>query len=143
MRPGFATGSWHVSSYPVDVRRDFEDLSDQLAAYVSGELGLEPHDGGECNIGGCQKCRVRVQLETIIRNWSNGIPGWTRIGRWDSARRRSLWVRFNHDDGGQIESIELRSGREGGDDHVEIEATAKCFDDLVKVLETQIWSQDT
>ncbi len=37
-------------------------------------------------------------------------PGWVRIGRWCSARRRSLWAR-HFDDG----TVEICGGREGDD----------------------------
>ena len=44
-------------------------------------------------------------------------PGWLRIGRIDSPRRRSLWIR---DTRGAEPAIELCAGREGDDAYVKI-----------------------
>ena len=44
-------------------------------------------------------------------------PGWLRIGRIDSPRRRSLWIR---DTRGAQPAIELCAGREGDDAYVKI-----------------------
>lgn len=47
--------------------------------------------------------------------------GWTRIGRYDSARRRSLWCRLvGEDELGNVQAIELCSGREGDDAYVKL-----------------------
>jgi len=64
-------------------------------------------------------------------------PGWTRIGRFDSVRRRSVWVRIDDD------RIELRGGREGDDAHVIIYASDPAYGPMKELLSRQIWSQET
>ena len=53
----------------------------------------------------CDRCVTR-----------HGVAGWTRIGVWCSAGRRSLWAR-----GGLGEPLELCAGRGGDDEYVRVE----------------------
>lgn len=50
--------------------------------------------------------------------------GWLRVGRYDSPRRRALWIRFVELDDESIESqckaIEMCAGREGDDAFVRL-----------------------
>jgi hypothetical protein len=55
-------------------------------------------------------------------------PGWMRIGIYDDAQRRSLWLRMSD------EAIELCSGREGDDKYVRIARDNPSFDDLHDVM---------
>ena len=98
--------------------------------------------------------------------WCLG-DGWIRIGRWDGARERSLWVRLTFmgpphllvgENGavlgmvdGPCVSIELCSGRQGSDDYVQLLPTdmadewtpgrPSIYSLLLSVLTTQLWSQ--
>jgi hypothetical protein len=61
--------------------------------------------------------------------------GWTRIGRYDSAERRSLWCRIiGENERGDVVAIELCSGREGDDAFVRLDATNPQWRDLCDVL---------
>ncbi len=64
--------------------------------------------------------------------------GWLRVGRYDSARRRALWVRFVglDDDSYPVKcrAILLCSGREGDDAFVKIRRDNPAFDALQEVL---------
>ena len=55
-------------------------------------------------------------------------PTWIRIGRYDRAERRALWVRLGKD------SIELCSGREGDDDYAKL-----TVDDLGHRAFANLW----
>lgn len=62
--------------------------------------------------------------------------GWVRVGRYDKAERRSIWVKlFAH-------RIEIRAGREGDDAHVVINATNPAYEGLRDLFERQIWAQE-
>ena len=61
--------------------------------------------------------------------------GWTRIGRYDSARRRSLWIRLiGEDESGGVQAIELCSGREGDDAYVKLTSADPQWAALCDVL---------
>ncbi len=59
--------------------------------------------------------------------------GWIRIGRYDSARRRSLWARRT--DG---ERIEVCAGREGDDCYAVVGVDNPIHDSLLY----QLWAQE-
>lgn len=64
-----------------------------------------------------------------------GEDGWVRIGRYDSARRRSLWMRLvGADEIGNVTAIELCSGREGDDAYVKLTAADPQWADICDVL---------
>lgn len=69
-----------------------------------------------------------------------GIPGFARIGRVDAVGRRSLWMRCFTE--GDIDTIELRAGREGEDARVLIPNTNPLADDLHAVLLTARFAAD-
>lgn len=54
--------------------------------------------------------------------------GFHRIGRIDAVGRRSLWLREERD------AIDLRAGREGGDEHVRITAENPQYQQIRDVL---------
>lgn len=60
-------------------------------------------------------------------------PGWRRIGRIDSAGRRSLWIRETWNRDGPA-CIELCAGREGDDAYVRITPDNPQWRDLENVL---------
>lgn len=69
--------------------------------------------------------------------------GWIRVGRYDSAKRRALWIRFLGPKSGgpitdpvrdTITAIEMCSGREGDDGHCIILEENPSFDSLLDVL---------
>lgn len=91
-------------------------------------------------------------------------PGWERLGEWDAAQRRSLWVRFlprppleEPEDqlseewkewaraslGWKTTAIELCSGREGDDWYCLIDSSNPAFEGLMQVLTAQAWSKTT
>lgn len=58
---------------------------------------------------------------------------WVRIGRYDRARRRSLWCRLVGEDVdgiGTVQAIELCSGREGDDAYVKFTPADPQWEDL-------------
>lgn len=69
--------------------------------------------------------------------------GWIRIGRFDRAKRRSLWVRVHQREGEPVTAFELCSGREGRDSAARIDSMDPSFAALWDVLSTQLWSQGT
>ena len=74
------------------------------------------------------------------RGEGTGASGWRRIGRYDSAQRRALWVRVtvartdNVIDNADVRRIELCAGREGDDAYVRIEPGAPGWSDLIDVV---------
>ena len=62
--------------------------------------------------------------------------GWCRIGAWDSAERRSLWVRLTEG------KIELCSGREGDDWYAVIDDSNPCYPTVSDVINAQVWAQE-
>lgn len=89
--------------------------------------------------------RMTAQEELIDvgyapRGEGTGASGWRRIGRYDSAKRRALWVRVtvartdNVIDDANVRRIELCAGREGDDAYVRIESGAPGWSDLIDVV---------
>lgn len=56
-------------------------------------------------------------------------PGWILAVRDDPSNRRGIWYRLTPD------GIELCSGREGDDHHVQLVATARAARELADLLE--------
>ncbi len=74
---------------------------------------------------------------------------WTRIGRYDSALRRSTWARINETEGPHlyrthedVTSIELCSGREGDDAYVKITPDNPAFAGIYDVIAYAIGNVD-
>ncbi len=69
------------------------------------------------------------------------LDGFTRAARYDDAHRRSIWYRENPDG-----SLEMRAGREGGDDHVRLApgdvVTAKTLAALASLLRCNAWATE-
>lgn len=69
------------------------------------------------------------------------LDGFKRAARYDSARRRSIWYRQNQDG-----SLEMRAGREGGDDHVRLApgdvVTAETIASLAELLRCNAWATE-
>ena len=84
------------------------------------------------------EARAELERRGDIREVSfvrGGESGWVRIGLYDSVRRRSSWVRLvGEDDMGNVQAIELCSGREGDDAYVKLTSQDPQWDDLCDVL---------
>lgn len=69
------------------------------------------------------------------------LDGFKRAARYDSARRRSIWYRQNQDG-----SLELRAGREGGDEHMRLApgevVTADTLTSLAELLRCNAWATE-
>ena len=57
---------------------------------------------------------------------------WVRIGRFDSAKRRSIWAKQLDKD-----TIEIRGGREGDDSSVTL---FRWADPIFDTVEAQLWA---
>lgn len=101
----------------------------------------------------CWDCRIDLTNELDAAPFDydprgEGMSGgWERIGRYDSCRRRALWVRFEEFAGPHppfedpdyilwppLEAIELCAGREGDDAHVRVTASNPAFGNLIGCL---------
>lgn len=60
--------------------------------------------------------------------------GWLRIGRLDSRKRRSLWVRVTD------KGVELCAGREGGDSYVCFPPDHPMFPQVYDLITTAIFA---
>lgn len=101
----------------------------------------ESNVGGEVEDMSCQEChgtgmRPGLDDEPDDGDAPRGEPaaGWTRVGRYDSPRRRALWVRFHQADEWHMGTVEMCAGREGDDQYVRLEAGSPGFDELVGCL---------
>ena len=67
-------------------------------------------------------------------------PAWTRVARYDKARRRSVWVRVTP------KRIEFRAGREGMDEYAAISlngsTTLQEFAELVGLFRAYEWARE-
>lgn len=83
---------------------------------------------------------------TYVRGTTDGT--WIRIGRLDSAGRRSSWARVEtigeppSSDRSNVVAVELCAGREGDDAHVRLERDNPAFDALLDVIEYAIGNLD-
>lgn len=65
-----------------------------------------------------------------------GEAGWVRVGLFDDAERRSLWVRYTKS------ALELCSGREGDDAYARVEASDPAFGQLYDVISRAVYARD-
>lgn len=63
-------------------------------------------------------------------------PGWVRIGLYDAAERRSLWVRYTDD------AIELCAGREGDDAYMKLDKANQAFGELLEILQCALFARE-
>jgi hypothetical protein len=74
---------------------------------------------------------------------SEHTHGWIRIGRFDDARRRSLWSRVRLDpETLQYMKLELAAGREGNDARLTLDMEDPTFAALVDVITTAEFAVD-
>ena len=78
------------------------------------------------------------------------VGPWERIGAWDTAERRSLWVRFTQRDvtlplltAANTLAVEFCAGREGDDAYVRIEPDNPAFAAILDVATTAHFAATT
>lgn len=109
--------------------------SPQLEGYIPNLGGFcTGVEGAESIISTLQQAVSDIRHATGQRPatfWggSDTLRGYDRIGRIDATGRRSLWLRENGND-----SFDLRAGREGEDQHVEVTRDNPQFDALYGVM---------
>lgn len=86
--------------------------------------------------GTCAACVKRKAAELLGTRSSSSLrafePGWIRIGRYESSRRRSIWARRTE------EGFELCAGREGDDDY----AVVRYGDPVCEIISAQVYAQE-
>ncbi len=66
-----------------------------------------------------------------------GETGWTRVGRFDDSQQRAMWTKISltespfNPEGGNVQSVELCSGKEGRDSHVKFTPDNPAFDSIL------------
>lgn len=85
-----------------------------------------------------QEAAEEDRRRDYIPRGEGNAAGWHRVGRYDGARRRALWVRFVDLDDMHLETtceaIELCAGREGDDAYVRIDKNDPRFGELLDVF---------
>lgn len=92
----------------------------------------------------CPECGSRDHGVDSYTPRGEAGDGWVRIGRYDSARRRSTWARIETIEGSpsngimymneDLVAVEMCSGREGDDAYVRVERGDPSFEGLLGVL---------
>jgi hypothetical protein len=137
------------------LRFEFEEL-------FADQEPPDPHDATWSRIAGLETDLDRLVRAVEALEGNECCPrrdleheGWLRIGQFDRARARSLWVRFTRlgpsyvsENGlvyeGPVVAVELCSGRDGGDEYVRItpdELAPPLFCNLFDTLHAQVWAQ--
>lgn len=70
-------------------------------------------------------------------------PGWVRIGRWDDAKRRSLWSRITEPPNAasrrDATRVEVCAGREGDDLYFDLKKGDPGFEMLLDIATAGEW----
>lgn len=90
---------------------------------------------------------MRTSANDYADNWNAHRmrikeQGWQRIGVFDSASRRSLWVRIPDSGQERPDKIELCAGREGDDAYVCIASDNPQFDSIWELISTAIYASE-